>query len=51
MYRIQYYNKNGNYREIHGFKTPKEAENYVKKHSDKDFGEHPLVLYDSEQYA
>lgn len=30
MYRIQYYDKNGNYREIHGFKTPKEAENYVK---------------------
>lgn len=34
MYRLDYYDKDGNHKEIHGFKTPKEAEYYMKKHEE-----------------
>lgn len=30
MYRLDYYDKDGNHKEIHGFRTPKEAECYMK---------------------
>ena len=33
MYRLDYYDKDDNHKEIHGFKTPKETEYYMKSHS------------------
>ena len=50
MYRLDYYDIDGNHKEIHGFKTPKEAEYYMKKH-EEIFGEYPLILFDSENNA
>ena len=51
MYRLDYYDKDGYHKEIHGFKTPKEAEYYMQKHPEEIFGEYPLILFDSETYA
>lgn len=51
MYRLDYYNKNNEPKEIHGFKTPKDAEDYMKNHPEETFGDYPLILYDSEYYA
>jgi hypothetical protein len=48
MYRLDYYNKDGIHKEIHGFKTPKEVECYMKNHSEEIFGKYPLILVDSE---
>jgi hypothetical protein len=48
MYRLDYYNKDGIHKEIYGFKTPKEAECYMKNHPEESFGEYPLILTDSE---
>ncbi len=48
MYRLDYYDKDSNHKEIHGFKTPKEAECYMKNHPEESFGEYPLILTDSE---
>ena len=50
MYRLDYYDKNGNHKEVHGFKTPKEAECYMKNHPEENFDE-SLILFDSENYA
>lgn len=50
MYRIDYYNDN-EHKEIHGFRTPKEAECYMKSHQEENFGEYPLILTDSENDA
>ena len=48
IYRLDYYNQNGEHKEIHGFKTPKEAENYMESHKEETFGKYPLILHDSE---
>lgn len=37
-----------NHKEIHGFKTPKETEYYMKSHPEEIFGKYPLILFDSE---
>lgn len=50
MYRLDYYDKDGNHKEIHGFRTPKEAECYMKNHPKENFDE-SLILFDSENYA
>lgn len=51
MYRLDYYDKNGNNKIIHGFKNPKEAEIYMERHIEEDFGKYPLILIDSEYFA
>ena len=51
MFRLDYINKKLEKKEIHGFKTPKDANDYMKNHQEEDFGENPLILYDSERYA
>ena len=51
MYRLDYYDKDGNHKEIHVFKTPKEAEWYMKNHPEEIFGKYPLFLVDSENNA
>lgn len=51
MYRLDYYDKNGNHKEVHGFKAPKEAECYMKNHPEEFFGMYPLILVDSENNA
>ena len=51
MYRLDYIDQNGQQKEIHGFRTPQDAKNYMKEHKEEDFGEYPLILYDSEYYA
>lgn len=51
MYRLDYYDKDECHKEIHGFKTPKEAEYYMQKHPEEIFGKYPLILFDSETYA
>ena len=48
MYRLDYYDKVGNNKEIHGFKTPKDAEFYMRNHPEEVFGNYPLILVDSE---
>ena len=48
IYRLDYYDKDGNHKEIHGFRTPKEAECYMKNHPEEIFGKYPLILVDSE---
>lgn len=45
---IDYYDKDDNHKEIHGFKTPKETEYYMKSHPEEIFGKYPLILFDSE---
>ena len=35
MIGLDYYDKDGYHKEIHGFKTPKEAEYYMQKHPEK----------------
>lgn len=50
MYILDYYDKDGNHKEIHGFRTPKEAECYMNNHPEENFGE-SLILFDSENYA
>lgn len=50
MYRIDYYNGN-EHKEVHGFRTPKEAECYMKNHPEENFGDYPLILIDSESNA
>lgn len=50
MYRLDYYN-NDEHKEIHGFRTPKEAECYMKNHLEENFGEYPLILTGSESNA
>ena len=50
MYRLDYYN-NDEHKEIHGFRTPKEAECYMKNHPEENFGAYPLILTDSESNA
>ena len=51
MYRLDYYGKDGNHKEIHGFKTQKEAECYMKNHPEEIFGKYPLFLVYSESNA
>lgn len=51
MYRLDYYDKDGNHKEIHGFSTPKEAESYMKNHPKENFDDYSLILFDSENYA
>lgn len=51
MYRLDYYDKNGDNKIIHGFKTPKDAEEYMENHPEEDFGKYPLILTDSEYFA
>ena len=51
MYRIDYYDKDGKPKEIHGFKTPKEAKNYMENHPEITFDKYALILYDNENYA
>ena len=51
IYGLDYYGKDGNHKEIHGFKTPKEAECYMKNHPEEIFGKYPLFLVDSENNA
>lgn len=51
MYRLDYYDKDDNHKEIHGFKTPKETECYMKNHPEEIFGKYPLILVDSENNA
>lgn len=48
MYRIDYYDKNGNNVLIHGFKKPRDAEKYMKDHPEEDFGDYPFILADSD---
>lgn len=48
MYRLDYYDKDGNHKEVHRFKAPKEAECYMKNHLEEFFGMYPLILVDSE---
>lgn len=50
MYRLDYYN-NDEHKEIHGFRTPKEVECYMKSHQEENFGDYPLILIDSESNA
>lgn len=50
MYRLDYYN-NDEHKEIHGFRTPKEVECYMKSHQEENFGDYPLILTDSESNA
>ena len=50
MYRLDYYDKDGNHKEIQGFRTQKEAECYMKNHTGENFDE-SLILFDSENYA
>ena len=47
-YRIEYYDKSGKLKVIHGFKTPKEARNYLPKLSEDMDDDYPLILNDSD---
>lgn len=50
MYRLDYYDKDGKHKKIHGFKKAKDAYIYMDKHPEKEF-KGCLVLHDSEYYA
>ena len=50
MYMLDYYN-NDEHKEIHGFRTPREAEYYMKNHPEENFGDYPLILTDSKSNA
>lgn len=51
IYRLDYYDKDGNHKEIHGFKTPKEAECYMKNYPEEFFEKYPLILVNSKNNA
>ena len=51
MYRLDYYDKDGSHKEIHGFRTPRDVECYMKSHPEESFSVYPLILFDSENEA